>query len=167
MTFRDSYKISLPLEVGVGGSYRPVPELLLAASAHVAEWTQVEYGGTDDANLRANAAFETQYKDVVRYHFGVEYLVPNIALDLRAGFYTDPLPFVGPRDLDRLPDERFNPLVVAVEDRSYWTLGAGLMFEEVMRIDLAWNRGTFERKEGPLVEEITTNRVFIGLSYGF
>ena len=104
----------------------------------------------DDANLRANAAFETQYKDVVRYHFGVEYLVPTIALDLRAGFYTDPLPFVGPRDLDRLPDERFNPLVVAVEDRSYWTLGAGLMFEEVMRIDLAWNRGTFERKEGPL-----------------
>ena len=167
VTFRDSYKISLPLEVGVGGSYRPVPELLLAASAHVAEWTQVEYGGTDDANLRANAAFETQYKDVVRYHFGVEYLVPTIALDLRAGFYTDPLPFVGPRDLDRLPDERFNPLVVAVEDRSYWTLGAGLMFEEVMRIDLAWNRGTFERKEGPLVEEITANRVFIGLSYGF
>jgi len=167
VTFRDSYKISVPIELGIGGSYRPRPELLLAASAHVSEWTQVKYQGTDTGNLRSNAAFETQYEDVLRYHLGVEYMVPDIALDLRAGFYADPLPFVGPRDSNRSVHETANPLVVALQDRSYWTVGAGLMVEQVMRIDVAWNRGTFERREGPIVEDVTANRVFIGISYGF
>ena len=167
ITFRDSYKISTPLEFGVGGSIRPVPELLLAASLHVSEWSQAEYRGRDEVDLRANAEFETQYEDVTRYHLGVEYLVPSIALDLRAGFYSDPIPFVGPRDPDRTVDPESNPIITAKQDRRYVTLGAGLMFEEVMRLDVAWNRGTFEREEGPLVEDITVNRVFAGMSYRF
>ena len=167
ITFRDSYRISTPLEFGIGVSMHPAPELLVAASVHVSEWSQSEYRGRDEEDLRANAAFETQYEDVTRYHLGVEYLVPSIALDLRAGFYSDPLPFVGPRDPDRTADPVSNPLVSAKRDRRYATLGAGLMFEEVMRLDVAWNRGTYEREEGPLVEDVTVNRFFAGMSYKF
>ena len=164
---KDSYKISLPLEFGVGASLRPVQGLLLAAGIHVAEWTQTEYRGKDESEVRANTSFESQYRDGTRYHFGVEWQVPVVALDLRAGYYTDPLPFVGPRDPDREVDSETNPLVIASRDRAFLTLGAGLELEEAVKVNLAWNHGTFERLEHPLKEEVTTDRVFIGLSYHF
>lgn len=168
-TYRDSYRISLPLEFGVGASYEPLPGLLLAGSLHLAEWSQSEYEGRDD--LRANAAFETQYRDVTRYHLGVEYQIPTIALDLRAGYYTDPLPFAGPRDPELLPDPVRNPIVDAVEDRSFWTAGFGLVIEEAVRLEVAWNRGSYERVEGVgtdgLREDTTISRIFGGLTYSF
>ncbi len=164
---RDSYEISLPLEFGVGASLRPVPGLLLAAGVHVAEWTQTEYRGKDESEVRANTSFESQYRDGTRYHFGVEWQVPVVALDLRAGYYTDPLPFLGPRDANREVDSETNPLVIAKRDRAFLTFGAGLEMEEAVEVNLAWNRGTFERLEHPLQEEVTVDRAFIGLSYHF
>jgi long-subunit fatty acid transport protein len=171
---RGRYEVALPFEFGVGGSYVPVPGLLLAAGAHFAEWSQSEYEGGDDQQLRADTSFERQYRDVVRYHMGVEWQVPTIALDLRAGFYTDPLPFVGPRDPDPFGDD---PPIRIVEDRRYITLGAGLLVDEVVQLDLAWVRGRFEQFEesvdsaaqtlNTLREKNTITRVFVGMSYRF
>lgn len=161
-----SYKISLPLEFGLGISGQPVGGLLVAGSAHWSGWSQTEYQGSDENELRAGAAFDTQYRDVTRYHLGVEWQVPVVALDLRAGFYTDPLPFVGPRDpqLSVGPD---NPPIVARQNRRFYTLGAGLLFEEVVRADLAWTHGSFEQMEGPLAEDASTDRVLMGVSCRF
>lgn len=164
-TFRNAYKISLPLEFSTGASYRLRPDLLLSGSAHFAEWTQSEYDEEDD--LRANADFDDQYKDIWRYHFGVEWKVPTYALDLRAGFYTDPLPFVGPFDSTEPVDPLFNPVIVIKQDRRFFTLGAGLVVDQILHVDLAWNRGTFEQVEGNRAENNTTNRTFVGLSYRF
>ena len=170
-TFKDSYKISMPMELGLGLSYYPVSGLLVAGSVHLAEWSQSRYDGRDNLGLRANSAFETQYRDVVRYHLGVEYQVPTIALDLRAGFYTDPLPFAGPRDPERSLDPVNNPQIDAAQDRRFWTAGAGLMLEDAVRAELAWNRGSYERVEGTgtsgLREDTTINRVSAGLTYSF
>lgn len=163
---RGAYKISLPLEFGLGISGQPVPGLLLAGSAHWAGWSQAEYQGGDENELRADAAFDTQYRDVTRYHLGVEWQVPVVALDLRAGFYTDPLPFVGPRD-SKLSVGSDNPLIVVVQDRRFYTLGAGLVFEEVMRADLAWTHGSYEQLEGPLAEKVSSDRVLVGVSCRF
>ena len=85
---------------------------------------------------------------------------------MRAGFYTDPLPFVGPRDT-RLSIGPDNPLIVAKQDRRFFTLGAGLLFEEVVRADLAWTHGSFERVEGQLAEDASINRVMLGVSCRF
>ena len=164
---KDSYEISLPLEFGVGASLRPVSGLLLAAGVHVAEWTQTEYRGKDESEVRANTSFESQYRDGTRYHFGVEWQVPVVALDLRAGYYTDPLPFIGPRDPNLEEDDETNPRITAKRDRAFLTFGAGLEMEEAVEVNLAWNHGTFERLERPLQEEVTVDRVFIGLSYHF
>ncbi len=167
------YEIALPLEFGLGGSYVPMPGLLLAASAHFAEWSQAEYESRDGDEFRADNSFERQYRDVVRYHLGVEWQVPVIALDLRAGFYTDPLPFVGPRDPDPFSGD---PPIRIEQDRRFFTLGAGLLVDEVVQLDLAWVRGTFEQVEetfddsqklNTLREENTISRVFVGLSYKF
>jgi long-subunit fatty acid transport protein len=164
-SFADVYKISLPLEFGTGASYRLRPDLLLSGSAHFAEWTQSEYDEND--NFRADADFDDQYKDIWRYHFGAEWQVPTFALDLRAGFYTDPLPFVGPRDPTEPVDPLINPIVAIKQDRRFLTLGAGLVVDQILHVDLAWSRGTFEQVEGNLTEDNTTNRTFVGLSYRF
>ena len=151
---------------GIGVSAIAVPGLLFAASAHLGEWSQAEYSGGDEGELRASAAFESQYDDKVRYHLGAEWQVPEVAVDLRAGFYTDPLPFAGPRDTDRAVGED-NPLVVMDQDRYFITLGAGVLVEDAVQLDAAWTRGTFERVEGQLKEENTSTRLFMGLSYLF
>jgi hypothetical protein len=174
---RGRYEIALPFEFGIGGSYVPAPGLLLAAGAHFAEWSQSEYEGGDDQQFRADTSFERQYRDVVRYHMGVEWQVPTIALDLRAGFYTDPLPFVGPRVAEPDPFGNVNPPIRIVEDRRFITLGAGLLVDEVVQLDLAWVRGSFEQFEesvdpagqalNTLREKNTITRLFVGMSYRF
>jgi len=164
---RDSYTISLPLELGVGVSYAPLDGLLLAGSLHFAEWEQSEYEGRDDSRLRTHTAFEKQYRNSTRYHLGAEWQVPTVALDLRAGFYSDPLPFVGPRDPDRLPDPLTNPEIEIEQDRRYFTLGAGLRVDEVVQVDMAWVRGSFEQMEGALREENSINRLFVSVGYVF
>jgi long-chain fatty acid transport protein len=163
----DSYKISLPLQFGAGLAVQPQPGLLLSLGAHVAEWSQSDYKGRDEDDLRANATFDPQYEDVIRYHIGVEYQVPQVTLDLRAGFYTDPLPFVGPRNAELSVHPDTNPLVLIEQDRRYFTLGAGMLFDRVLQVDVAWTRGSFEQVEGIDSEEGRISRLFISSGYQF
>jgi long-subunit fatty acid transport protein len=163
---KDSYKLSLPLEFGIGASFQPHESVLVSGSAHFAAWSQAEYDDEIGSDSRFAASFEDQYKDQTRYHMGVEWLVPFIALDLRAGYYTDPLPFVGPRD-PNLSVSADNPLIVINQDRRFLTLGAGLLFDEVVQLNVAWNRGGFEQREGDESEDNTINRLLVGVSYGF
>ena len=83
--------------------------MTLAASVHATEWTQTEYTGKDPFELRTDTSFEDQYVDVLRWHLGAEWQVPWLALDLRAGYYADPLPFVGPRAPAAAPDGPTTP----------------------------------------------------------
>ena len=166
-----SYKIDLPLSFAVGGAYRPVPHLLLAASMHATEWTQTEYADEDNFQLRTGTSFEDQYDDILRYHLGIEWQVPWVALDVRGGYYTDPLPFIGPRDPSLIVDPETNPKIRILQDRSFWTLGAGLVLDETVRADLAYTRGAYEQAEGiaesELREEVAIDRLFLGLVYQF
>ena len=166
----NTYELALPFEFGVGASAEALPGLTLAGSLHLAEWSQSEYKGNDDHGLRADTSFETQYRDVLRYHFGVEYRVPVVALDLRAGYFVDPVPFIGPRD----PGSDDPPIRIE-EDRRFITLGAGILIDEAMQIDLAWVRGAFKQVEeysgqysdNVLSEDYAINRLVVGLSYNF
>jgi hypothetical protein len=165
--FRDTYELSLPFEFGLAASAEPMSGLTLAGSLHFAEWSQSEYKVTDDAEFRANTSFADQYRDVMRYHIGVEYQVPAVALDLRAGYYTDPIPFIGPRDLD--PVAAYPPIRVT-SDRTFITLGAGLLLDEVVQVDVAWIIGAFtqlEEVDGVIVEEHDLNRLIFGVGYNF
>ena len=162
-----AYKLSLPVEFSLGGSVAPLPGVLLAAGVHLAEWTQTTYKGADPYQLRGGESFRTQYRDVARYHLGVEWQVPVIALDLRAGYYTDPLPFLGPRDPDLLPDPQTNPRIRIDDDRRFYTMGAGLLVDRVLRLDVAWIHGRFQQTEGGLTEKNTVDRVLTSLAYRF
>ena len=167
---RDTYELALPFEFSVGVSAETLPGLTLAGSLHLAEWSQSEYKdkGADDDSSRANTSFETQYRDVLRYHLGVEYRVPIVALDIRAGYYTDPIPFVGPRDLKPITGD---PPIRIEQDRRFITLGAGILLDEVVQVDLAYVRGAFKQVEkysgNELREDQAINRLVVGLSYNF
>ena len=166
----DTYELALPFEFGVGASAEALPGLTLAGSLHFAEWSQSEYKTEDDSQFRASTAFETQYRDVQRYHLGVEYRVPVVSLDLRAGYYTDPVPFVGPRYLDPDPSTS-DPPIRLVEDRRFITLGAGLLIDEVVQMDMAYVRGAFKQVEeysgNVLSEDYAINRLVVGVGYNF
>ena len=168
---RAGYKLSLPLSIGLGGSYRPIPQLLLAAGLQATEWSQAEYTGADRAGLRTNADFETQYDDAIRWHVGAEYQMPRIGVDLRAGAYTDPMPFIGPRDPARQEHPVTNPLVEAIQERYFLTGGAGFYLEEAVRCDITFSRGIYEQVEGEgataLREEASIHRLQLGLAYRF
>ena len=167
---RNTYELALPFEFGVGASAEALPGLTLAGSLHLAEWSQSEYKGADDYGLRADTSFETQYRDVLRYHLGVEYQVPVVALDLRAGYFVDPVPFIGPRD----PGSDDPPIRIE-EDRRFITLGAGILLDEAMQIDIAWVRGAFKQVEeyssefsdNVLSEDYAINRLVVGVGYNF
>ena len=162
----NTYQLALPFEFGVGVSAEALPGLTLAGSLHLAEWSQSEYKGTDEHGLRADTSFETQYRDVLRYHLGVEYQVPVVALDLRAGYFVDPVPFVGPRD----PSSDDPPIRIE-EDRRFITLGAGILLDEAVQVDLAWVRGAFKQEEeysgNVLSEDYAINRLVVGVGYNF
>ena len=168
---KSSYRIALPLSFGLGVSGRPVPEVTLAASVHATEWTQTEYTDDDPFELRTDTSFEDQYADVLRWHLGAEWQVPWAAVDLRAGYYSDPLPFVGPRDPTRAPDPVHNALIRVLRDRRFYTLGAGVAVEEAVRVELAYTRGNYEQAEREdeleLREDVDVNRVFMGVRYLF
>lgn len=165
---RDTYELALPFEFGVGASAEALPGLTLTGSLHFAEWSQSQYKTEDDSQFRASTSFETQYRDILRYHLGVEYRVPVVALDLRVGYYMDPIPFVGPRDLDSLISA---PPILFEQDRRFITLGTGLLLDEVVQVDLAYVRGTFKQVEeysdNVLSEDHTINRLVVGLGYNF
>ncbi len=168
--FKSSYRIALPLSFGLGVSGRPVSQLTLAASVHATEWTQTEYAGDDPFELRTDTSFEKQYRDVLRWHLGAEWQVPWAAVDLRAGYYADPLPFVGPRDPTEAPDPVTN-LIRVLRDRRFYTLGAGVAVEEAVRLEAAYTRGRYEQAEGEgeleLREDVDVNRAFLGVRYRF
>jgi hypothetical protein len=169
---RDTYELALPFEFGVGASAEALPGLTLAGSLHLAEWSQSEYKGADDNGLRANTEFETQYRNAWRYHFGVEYQIPVVALDLRAGYFVDPVPFVGD-----------DPIRIEIDkDRHFITLGAGILLDEAVQVDLAWMRGAFKQVEveavgdseeigdqiiNRLISDQTINRLVVGVGYNF
>ena len=166
----NTYELTLPFEFGVGASAEALQGLTLAGSLHLAEWSQSEYKGADEYGLRADTSFETQYRDVLRYHFGVEYQVPVVALDLRAGYFVDPVPFIGPRD----PGSD-DPTIRIEEDRRFITLGAGILLDEAVQVDLAWVRGAFKQVEeysggysdNVLSEDYEINRLVVGVGYNF
>jgi long-subunit fatty acid transport protein len=170
ISLRGRYEIKLPLRYAIGLSYFPFQDLLFSTGVSISEWSQSEYVCCDEQqqSLRAETEFDRHYRDVVRYHFGVEWRVPTIALDLRAGYYTDPLPFIGPYGSS-------DPPIEMKSERRFVTLGAGLLLDEVVQLDIGWIRGTFEQVEQLMDSGITNvlgqdtliTRVFISLGYSF
>jgi len=128
------------------------------------DWSQLAYGGNVEMK-KENSKIKSYYRDAFRFRAGGEYVFPALGLSLRGGYFTDPLPF----------KEEFQN-----KSRFGYTLGLGLLIDQVMTIDLAYMHGSYSRnfdffystlQKGIhyLVadEDITYNRLFLTAAYRF
>ena len=152
------YKIRLPYQFGFGVSWT-TPGLTLAFGGHYTDWKQTEYDDLS-SDFGSSSDFRLKYKDVWRLHFGGEVSVPYTGIKLRAGFYTDPVAYVGPRS-------GYNSAIEVTNQRKWLTFGAGTTVDEVFSIDAAWAHGSWEQTEGNLTQRHKADRVFVTTGYRF
>ncbi|KPL18580.1 MAG: hypothetical protein AMJ92_07385 [candidate division Zixibacteria bacterium SM23_81] len=134
-------EISTPWEFGFGMAWS-VPTLLLAADLRYADWSQMKF---NDQPLN-------DYDETLSLSIGGEYILPTAGVKVRAGFSSEPLAFVARK---------------IIEDRKYYTLGAGFLVGQVMTLDLAWVHGTWKTSQPFLSQKDVVDRIFLSTSYRF
>lgn len=115
-------KITWPLWVAGGLSFRPLACLLLSADVHWTQWSKLDRITTEYADpvwvtLMAETGMNAEvlnWKDAVQLRFGAEYTL-NSSMVLRAGYYNDPAP---------APDTTLNVLLLSHTFNSF-SIGVG------------------------------------------
>lgn len=114
-------KITWPLWIAGGVSFRPVPRLLLSADVHWTQWSKLDRITTDYLDTVWAVLMETggkdvrvlDWKDAVQLRFGAEYTL-NSSTVLRAGYYNDPAPAPDTTLNVLLPSHTFNAFSIGV-----------------------------------------------------
>jgi long-chain fatty acid transport protein len=101
--------LPLPMEVGLGFSYRPTEKLMFAFDVNWTQWSSwdvIKLTEITDVNGQpANSELVEKWDDAIRYSFGLEYLAweqSENQLFLRLGYYNDP---------SVVPDETLRPTI--------------------------------------------------------
>jgi hypothetical protein len=68
------------------------------------------------------------------------------------GYLYDPIPFNG-KEIE--------------SDRNYLTIGLGKVFDEVVKFDIAYIRGSWEQSVESLATAQTSNRLFLSAAYRY
>jgi long-subunit fatty acid transport protein len=146
-----SYKYTLPFSFGLGAMLH-IEDLTFSGDISYFDYTQLKYKSGFPDLTRANMTVMEYYNDVLNYHIGAEYLVRSADLRLRAGYFSQPIPFNG------FPVET---------EPHYFTLGAGVLVEKTFNVDLAFMTGSFEREDPAIrsTEKYDTQRVLMTVSY--
>jgi long-chain fatty acid transport protein len=114
-------KITWPLWIAAGVSFRPVARLLLSADVHWTQWSKLdrltaEYLDPVWAAFMASSGRDVrvlQWKDATQIRFGAEYSL-NPSTALRAGYYHDPAPAPDSTLNVLLPSHTFNAFSVGL-----------------------------------------------------
>lgn len=143
------YDLTHPYSFGAGAALN-FKYITLAGDINITDWSQLKpsaRGGVDER------LYKEIYQEVTRWHLGAEFALPKLATKLRAGYYADPIPFKS---------------VYLKTDRRYFTLGAGVLIDQVMTLDVAWNHGVNEFRDDfsqMIKESYTTDKFFVSLAY--
>lgn len=143
------YDLTHPYSFGAGGALN-FKYVTLAGDINYTDWSQLEPSARAGVD---NRLYQEIYQDVTSWHIGAEFALPKLATKLRAGFYSDPIPFKS---------------VYLKTDRRYFTLGAGFLIDQVMTLDVAWNHGVNEFRDDfsqMIKESYTTDKFFVSLAY--
>jgi long-chain fatty acid transport protein len=170
-SFNFEDEITLPFSFLGGVAWTP-PNFLIAADVRRTDWSQIDFEG----RLKSDNQFA--YRATTQIHLGAEYVIPRAPVRLRAGFYTEPLPYkllLTDTRIDENGDDFLNfddlsrDLVRAEvdKDRKYFTAGAGFLLAQELTLDVAYAHGSFERSGGGVSEEEKTNRVYVTAAFRF
>jgi long-chain fatty acid transport protein len=115
-------KITWPLWIAGGVSFRPVARLLLSADVQWTQWSKLDRITTEyldaawaDLMIEVNGANVRvlAWKDATQLRFGAEYIL-NPSTVLRAGYYNDPAPSPDTTLSVLLPSHTFNAFSIGV-----------------------------------------------------
>jgi long-chain fatty acid transport protein len=114
-------KITWPLWIAGGVSFRPVERLLLSADVHWTQWSKLDRITTDYLDTVWSALMEAEGKNVrvldwsdkTQIRFGAEYTISPSTV-LRAGYYNDPAPAPDTTLNVLLPSHAFNVFSIGV-----------------------------------------------------
>lgn len=184
-------EFDLPLQIGIGFSYRPQSNLMLAMDYEFTGFSSAEFRIQEDV-LDPRSDFidqELTWKDVHQFRFGMEYKLDLGwgSLPLRAGFRNDPLPVSHLTDVKAALFGAVDALLtneelVAPESTEadqivgeVYSLGLGIEWNQV-RLDVTWeyqtvstfNHGYFEdsflRPQFIYEQGVRNQRLLIGFT---
>ncbi|MFN0150719.1 MAG: OmpP1/FadL family transporter [bacterium] len=150
-------KIDFPPSFGIGGAVA-TGGLTVALDGRYTDWSQIAF----DQNPLGNRGLQSQYEDNVSISLGAEYLVGRSPFRVRAGFLHDPVPF-----RLRIPTTGRDVEVEVDRDRNFLTLGAGILIDTVLTVDVALQTGSFSRESSIYTEERDLTRVFVSSAFRF
>lgn len=152
--------LTLPFTLAGGIALTP-PNFLLALDVRFTDWSQMEFNGRPvrftDQFGRPRPAYESE----TEVHAGAEILLPDLPLRFRAGYYYDPVPY------ELLFTDNNYHLAQMDQERDYFTLGAGVILEEALTLDVAYVSGGFVRSAEGTVEDQDQDRIFMSIGYRF
>lgn len=159
------YKVQTPFlfDGSVAFSNR---SLTLAAGFRYRDWSQTRFKVADEfrldpdyaALLEENKVIKRDYQPTLQYHLGGEVNLTGLNTVLRGGYAVLP-----------------SPLKNATNDmdKKFITLGVGFKVDRYVRLDIAYLRGKWKQESediytpGGTLEDITLDKVFVGLVYRF
>ncbi len=152
--FRD--KVTLPFAFRGGVAYAPADFIVVGVDLNYSDWSQMDYEGriTDIEQGADGLARRDLYKETLGYGVGAELTVPTWPLRLRGGYVSRPMAYNG---------------LEVTRDRSYYTLGAGILIDTVLAIDVAWMKGTYEREDSDFAyyETVENSALIVEAAYRF
>lgn len=146
------FNIERPFELGAGVAVKLLQEcLILASDVQFVDWTQTQYS-TPPAEDVSRDNFERFYDKTVQIRVGAEYQFKKIDAYTRVGYMYDPIPF-NVSEIDN--------------NRDFWTFGIGKVFDEVVKFDIAYIRGSWKQSAELLDTAQTSNRLFVSAAYRY
>ncbi|MCI0514043.1 outer membrane protein transport protein [candidate division KSB1 bacterium] len=156
--FSFDYKIATPFKFSVGASVY-LPLIVVSGDIQYADWTQMEYKTDppftklnpilvdsqwvylDSTKTEINRDIRNKYRATTQIHLGTELTLPFLDTQLRAGAFLEPSPF---------KDKKLGA------DKKYFTLGAGILLDKQMKLDIAYIHGWWENKIPGFTSDIPT-----------
>ncbi|MBN1397005.1 MAG: outer membrane protein transport protein [Bacteroidetes bacterium] len=156
------YKITTPLVISGGISFRPADWLLLAGDAEYTDWTEMEFDSNNPDLIQENRNIIKLMRDTWNLRGGAEVSIWEIGLMLRAGIEWKPSPWKND------PPEY---------DQMMYTAGIGYLLDEGSSINLSYAIGSWDTFRNNYYlsngmtsttnESISTNTINITFSHKF
>ncbi len=151
-----AFDIERPFEVGAGIAVKLLNKrLILAGDVQLTDWTQARYDPAPADDISKNN-FEEYYAMTPQVRIGAEYQIPVIDTHVRLGYFLDSIPFTYVLDD-----------ASAVDVRNFLTAGVGKIFEDSLKLDVAYMLGAWQQHADELTIERLSHRVFVSAAYRF
>jgi long-subunit fatty acid transport protein len=156
-TGSDQYDVVTPWVFSAGLSFT-FGDLMLSGDAEYADWTELKFENANSDVLAQNNDMKTIFRGAANYRAGLEYDLARLGVRLRGGFIYNSSPYAG------------DPTSF---DQKFITGGLGFLLGPSTMLDFAYARGWYDtfrynyNGSARTDEKVTTNNIFMTLSYRF